>query len=331
MNVLALTIGDQTLASTHYRLAQFKDLLESRGIRLSMAKANEFRDWSTLSRYDLVILQKRLPRISLIRRIRKEAKCLIFDTDDAIWEPHGRKHSWWTRFRTNRRLKAIAGAANACTVPNEYLAKALRPLAQRVELLPMALDETEWKPPEERAPGPIRLGWSGAPANLPYLTGLGKALEEVQASRPDVTVIVYCGEAPAWAHRVTSLHHPYKPGTEAGVVKTFDIGLLPLPDNAFAAGKSPIKALQYAACGIPCVASPVGATLEVVQDGVTGLRAGSQSQWRDALLRLIDDEQERRRLGDEARRRFIQNHARTQNVDRMIRIWRDVAAGPTSS
>ncbi len=321
MKVLALTIGNTTVASTYYRLGQFERALAERGVSLTIVEAKRFTDWYSFNQYDLVVLQKRLMRTSWIRRVRKRAKCFVFDTDDAIWEAHGHQHSWWTRVRTDRRLRATLAAADLCTVANEHLAKALRPLSNRVEVVPMALDEQAWKPKSERPPGQIRLGWAGAPVNLSYLTALGPVLEEVQAARPDTELIVYCGEPPAWTHRVSMIHKPFEPGTEADVVSGFDIGLLPLPENRFAAGKSPIKALQYAACAIPCVGANHGAAGEILIDNQTGLVASNPESWRQALLRLIDSEQDRRRLGNQARKRFLARHSQSAVLNRLIDVW----------
>lgn len=329
MKVLVLTAGAPPyVASTQFRIVQFIGGLEEHGIFVTLAAANEPKNWPELGNFDLVVLQKRLLRLSWIRELRRGAKVLVYDTDDAIWEPHGKKHSFWTRVRTNARIRATSHAADACSVPNEYLAAYLRPIARKVEWIPMALDETIWRPEEQNKRSAVRIGWAGAPPNLPYLTRLGPALADVQALRPEVEVHVYCGEAPEWPALVKSIYHPYAPGTETEVVRTFDIGLLPLPDDAFAAGKSPIKALQYAACGIPCIASPVGATREIVKDGITGLMATSREEWRDAMLRLIDNLEERRQLGQAARENFLAHHARAQVQAKMVSFWRTVAGMP---
>ena len=324
MNVLALTIGDSHVASTQYRLGQFAGTLRELGIHLDFAPAHDRSRWPRLESYDLVIVQKRLMRLSWVKRVRRESKRLIFDTDDAIWEPHGRKHSWWSRVRTRARLRAIVRAADLCTVANEHLAGFLKSDARGVEVVPMALDEATWHPAAARASGPLRIGWAGAPPNLVYLARLGPALHEIQRSRPEVEIVVYCGQPPQWRSPVVSRHVPFEPGTEADVVRTFDIGLLPLPDDAFAAGKSPIKALQYAACGVPCVASPVGATCEIVKDEATGLTAETKSQWKEALLRLIDDEALRRRLGEEARAMFQRTHTGQRVREKLAACWKSV-------
>lgn len=329
MNILALTVGDPDVASTSFRIGQYVDSLRQAGVSMTIEPARKFRNWSSLSGYDLVIVQKRLMPTGWVKRLRKGARRLVFDTDDAIWEPHGRKHFLWTRLRTNHRLSTIVSLSDACTVPNEHLAKHLRPQARHVEILPMALDEHLWKPAGKIPAGTVRIGWSGAPPNLAYLTRLSESLHEVQSQRPEVEIVVYCGSPPVWTAPVRAVHVPFSPGTEQATVQTYDIGLLPLPSDAFAAGKSPIKALQYAACGIPCIASPVGATLEIVRPGETGIAASTQAEWTTAILRLVDDPDHRQELGKRARLMFMDHHTRTIVQERMLDFWKNLISNPT--
>jgi glycosyltransferase involved in cell wall biosynthesis len=87
-------------------------------------------------------------------------------------------------------------------------------------------------------------------------------------------------------------------------VAGFDIGLLPLPDDPFVRGKSPIKGLQYCASGLAVVADPVGATRELLVDGVNSLLVDGDQTWVTALFRLIGDTELRRQLGARARADF---------------------------
>jgi glycosyltransferase involved in cell wall biosynthesis len=50
----------------------------------------------------------------------------------------------------------------------------------------------------------------------------------------------------------------------------FDIGLSPLRDTQFARSKSPLKALEYGALGIPVVAANVEPYASFVRHGETG-------------------------------------------------------------
>jgi hypothetical protein len=81
------------------------------------------------------------------------------------------------------------------------------------------------------------------------------------------------------------------------------VGLAPLTDDAWTRGKGAYRSIQYAAAGLPAVASPVGANCEVISPGETGLFATTPREWRAALTTLGSDGNLRRRLGAAARER----------------------------
>ncbi len=324
MKILALSVGEPTVASTQFRLGQFVESLSKQGITLTITPASQPEKWPDLSSFDIVIIQKKLLRLSLVKKVRREAKRLIFDTDDAIWEPHGRKHFILTRLRTQARLKAVLSSADLCTVPNEHLRKHLISRTKNVSLIPMALDSQDWKPPITRPPGPLRIGWTGAPPNLTYLTALERTLAKIQKDHPETELIIYCGQEPTWNLPIKSVHHRYIPGTEHDVVQHFDIGLLPLPSDNFAAGKSPIKGIQYAACGIPCIASPIGATCEIVKNGITGLTATSPEDWEAALRTLISNSELRFTMGEKARSHFLEKNSKEKVEKKLITCWQKI-------
>ena len=94
MRIIALTFGDESAASSFYRIYQYVIPLAKLGIELTAHPADRFEDWSSLGDYDVVIVQKKLFSGRQVRLVRKHARRLIYDTDDAIWEPHGRPHHW---------------------------------------------------------------------------------------------------------------------------------------------------------------------------------------------------------------------------------------------
>jgi glycosyltransferase involved in cell wall biosynthesis len=309
MKIFALTVGGPSVASTQYRLIQFIEPLKALGIELTLQEASTFSKFESLVKYDVVIIQKRLMRISWVKSVRKFAKCLIFDTDDAIWEPHHKPPFIWRRILLRRRLINIARQSDLCTTANQHLADYLSKIANAVEVIPMALNPNIWKPADQKVSTKLILGWAGAPHNLAYVEKILPVIKEIQKIRPNVELAIYSGVKPNWSDDINWTHFPFAPGTEPSVVGQFDIGLLPLPDDSFAAGKSPIKALQYAACKVPCVASPVGATKELVISEQTGFTATHAEEWKLALLHLIDNESDRKRMGEAAYDRFIKRHS----------------------
>ena len=91
--------------------------------------------------------------------------------------------------------------------------------------------------------------------------------------------------------------------TERELLPKCHVGIMTLPpDDAFAAGKSAYKLLQYLAAGLPSIASPVGENRVVVAHGKTGFLAASPEEWRAAFRTLAADEKLRADFAAAARK-----------------------------
>jgi len=318
MRVYVLSLGDETTASTHFRFLQYADLLRARGIELVLVPRSEvLPERFEALRGETVVLQKIILRPREVRKLRDCAGRLIFDFDDAIWTRLGRPFSLTTRWRVRSRLNRCLRAADTVTVSSEHLAAYARRYSSHCERVPMAIDASRWKPgPEGDLPGLV-IGWAGAPGNLPCLEPLIPALERLVRERDDVEVRIYCGRRPElpFEFRYTE----YSPGTEAAFVRELDIGLCPLEDDEFAYGKSPIKILQYLACGVPVVASGVGASLELLDPGWSrSVEPGED--WYPAISELADDPERRREMRRAGREYIESTHDLGVVADQLLRI-----------
>ena len=91
---------------------------------------------------------------------------------------------------------------------------------------------------------------------------------------------------------------PWSEASEADELASFDIGIMPLPDNEWTRGKCGYKLLQYFAAGVPAVASPVGVNTRIVGDRrERGLLAATPQEWSSSLEELVKDHQARGRDG----------------------------------
>jgi glycosyltransferase involved in cell wall biosynthesis len=80
-------------------------------------------------------------------------------------------------------------------------------------------------------------------------------------------------------------------------LRHLDIGLAPLKAHPYNDSKSHIKALQYWANKTPVVCSPSPAYNDLVIDGENGVMAETEDDWYKGISRLLDDREERDRLG----------------------------------
>jgi len=304
MRLFCLTFGDESCASTHFRLLQYRQIFKERGIQLDWKPAREVSDFNFLAEFDGVVLQKALLPLDALKKIRRYSKRLVFDLDDLIWlHPH-KTRGLLANIRLEYRLRFLSRESDLCTCPNKVIAAEMQRRGATVQLIPMALDVAIWKWRAGRSILPTcTVGWTGAPNNLPFLEAILPDLIEVQQKQPSVRYLIHSGIRPE-LKGLSFEYVPFVHGEEAGVVERFDIGLLPLPQNPFTSGKSPIKALQYCASGAVVVGNLFGASAELIQDGGWGVHVGQKSSWGQAIGGLVGSPDSRLGLALNARKRF---------------------------
>jgi glycosyltransferase involved in cell wall biosynthesis len=222
----------------------------------------------------------------------------VFDFDDAIYVRKPRRlgepadDSFWRR----RKFTATCRWVDVVAAGNEVLAGAARPAARAVEILPTSIDIAAYHPSTASAGQAPTIAWIGSPENLVYLEMIRPALARLALRYPTLTLKVICSAFPAWPE-IHIERVPWSTASEADSLAGAHIGVMPLTDDAWSRGKCAFKLLQYMAAALPCVASPVGANMEAVVDGVTGFHAADLADWERVLARLIDSAPLRSRMG----------------------------------
>jgi glycosyltransferase involved in cell wall biosynthesis len=289
-----------------YRLAAFRPFLERAGHTLELRPwPGTWRAWTfggSLARADAVILQRRLIPQWLLFLLRRQARRLIYDFDDAVFlrdsysakGPHSR--------RRVARFRAIVSAADAVFAGNRFLAgQAIRHGAalDAVHVIPTCVDPAGYVPAHaDRAE--VALAWIGSSSTLQGLEQVRPLLETLGQRVPNLRLKLICD-------RFLELRHlpvqrcPWSAATEAADLCAADIGVAWVPDDLWSQGKCGLKVLQYLAAGLPVVANPVGVHTDMVGAG-NGFLASSTMEWCTAIGRLAGDAALRRRLGQAGRR-----------------------------
>jgi glycosyltransferase involved in cell wall biosynthesis len=118
---------------------------------------------------------------------------------------------------------------------------------------------------------------------------------------------------------------PWTEDSEVSLIQSMDIGLMPLPETPWTRGKCAYKLIQYMACGLPVVASPVGVNCEVVEHGVNGFLAATNEEWRSAVETLMSDADLRRRMGNAGRKKVEESYSLQVWGPRVAQMLRRVA------
>jgi len=188
---------------------------------------------------------------------------------------------------------------------NHYLANYFSQFNRNVVLLPTVVDLRRYSQTKTRydilGGCAFRIGWIGSPSTAMYLDVVCESLFRFCGEWNAQVVLVGAGKKIIPGVPVES--RDWSENTEVPDILSFDVGIMPLYDSPWARGKCGFKLIQYMACGIPVVASPVGANNDIVQDGVNGFLAANDLEWVEDLKLLAQDYRVRERMGKAGRER----------------------------
>lgn len=280
---------------------------------------------------ELVWIEKELlPLVPAAIELRLlHGRRFVLDFDDAIFHNYDLSRSAVVRRLLGGKIDKLMAAAELVTVGNRYLEeRALRAGARRVERLPSVVDLKRYPVPTcrqglGRRAEPLRLVWVGSPSTVQYLEALRRPVESL-AAQMRLELRVVGATAPAW-DRVSVKTVPWSLEGEAESIAACDVGLMPLRDSPWERGKCGYKLIQYMACGLPVVASPVGANVEIVSDGVDGFLASTDEQWEQSLMRLCDDVALRCEMGKRGRSKVEASFSVQAIAPRFAALLRETA------
>lgn len=295
------------------------------------------RDLFAARHFDVVVVQKETLPFGLSALASALGLRLVYDFDDAIYARpigedglgRGLRRVAERALRRERSLAALLPRCRAVLAGSRVLAEyaSAHGARDRVTLLPTAVDDDLYGRLPRRGDAPLTIGWIGAPANAVYLEPLRPVFQDL-ARRFDLRLLLRGPTAfacPGVRVEVQGWRSYRSREDEVRDLAGIDVGIMPLPDEPFAAGKCALKAIQYMAAGIPVVASPVGASAEAVVDGETGFHAADEAQWADRLARLLADPALRERLGRAGRARVAAHYSLRATVPRLVEVLRCAA------
>jgi len=235
---------------------------------------------------------------------------VVSDYDDAVFHRYERHRLAPVRWILGAKIDRIMQRSSLVTAGNSYLSdRAHTSGAQHVEIVPTVVDLEHYNIVKPAAgPFPLRIGWIGSPSTwTEYMAPIMPSLTCVAGVENARISAVGAGRA-AKPHQFLDIL-PWSEETEVASIQAMDIGIMPLTDTPWARGKCGYKLIQYMACGLPVIASPVGVNTEIVEHGVNGFLATTDAEWREALVMLLRDPDLRNRMGAAGRQKVEKQYS----------------------
>lgn len=270
------------------------------------------------ARFDVIVMNRDIVpnvRVNFIEPwLARRNPRLIFDFDDAIYLG-----------AREQKLRKILPHFAWITAGNEFLASFARQVHSRVSIWPTVVDTNRYRVIRKRSHSVPRIGWTGSRSTVQLCLPLVRKVIEDLAKVEEFEFVVIADIPPDEWSNVNMRFISWTPETEVSELQQVDIGLMPLRDEPFERGKCGLKAIQYMAVGIPAVVSPVGVNKEIVVHGETGFHCSTEQEWKEALLRLMHDEELRIRLGMAGRERVVERYSVSSLLPKMLEVFEQVS------
>jgi glycosyltransferase involved in cell wall biosynthesis len=360
LRVSALATFPVEAAATRFRIAHFVRPLSDHGIEVTIFPFLSASDFSTLydrsravrTTFRLLLASVRrlflLPRIlrSDVLLVQREAMLfgppwiewfasrvmgipLVLDLDDPTWIPttspvYGRLATWlkWPS-KTDRLIRW----AHTVICGNETIASHVRAAGTAAVVMQTIVDTDIFVPRADAAASndlPV-VGWIGTHSTWSFVESILPVLEDLAKTARFRVRVVGSGRANVGARDVDIELLPWQLDREVLDFQTLDVGIYPMPEDEWTIGKSGLKLVEYFACGVACVVSPVGVVREIGVPGVTHLEAATLDEWRRALERLLFNAAERRAMAAAARRYAVDHYSVAGFSARIAAVLREAA------
>ena len=236
----------------------------------------------------------------IVREAKAQGAAVVWDQDDnQAATPRGVAYDRvWNGFAGDRRLtqmRRLWRFVDLATTPSAQLAEQMaRDGAPSPVVIPNYLPDGLLRPDRQPHQG-VTIGWTAGLEHaadvqrLPIVPVLQRLLDE----RDDVHVVSLGLRLGLRSERYFhTAGVPLQMLTRQLAI--FDIGIAPLSDILFNRCRSDVKLKEYAAAGVPWLASPIGPYTDHGEK--QGGRLVADDGWYEELVRLIDKEKDRRKL-----------------------------------
>jgi glycosyltransferase involved in cell wall biosynthesis len=248
----------------------------------------------------------------------------VVDFDDAVFHRYDFHPNGIVRTLLGSKIDAIMRRASLVIAGNDYLAaRAWRAGARRVEIFPSVIDLDRYVVTPMREKKVFTIGWIGSPTTAKYLKLVGPALTDLcRNGKARVTLV---GSGPVELTGVPTEIRDWSEDTEVASVQVFDVGIMPLWDEPWTRGKCGYKLIQYMACALPVVASPVGMNRQIVDQAISGYLTTTVEDWVRALSDLRDNRTKGEAMGKAGRIKVEKQYCLQVTAPRLLSLLREAA------
>ena len=336
ISVLVLSRYERDGASSRIRVLQFLPWCSRHGIEFTVSPLLPGRYiadlYHTGKRNYLAICRAYLRRLLLLMRLTKydvvwiekeiwpfvpawvekifynNWSRIILDYDDAVFLNYKNHRYGIVRWILGKKIDNIILSADIVTAGNAYLQDyAVRCGAHDARFLPSVVDIEKYSVTTDAPHDTFRIGWIGSPVTAKYLESMSDMLKMLAAEHSITLVAIGLDDFNIPGVEVKSVK--WSEASEAEELQGLDIGIMPLFKTEWEQGKCGYKLIQYMACGLPVVATRIGANTAIVEQGGEGFLVDNDREWISAIKQLIENRNLYKDISVSARKKVEESYS----------------------
>lgn len=275
------------------------------------AFARQLKNTLTTAKPDLVFVYREaaIAGPAIIENIvRRWNVPMVYDIDEPLFVPYkSPSNGYLNRLKFFSKVDNLFKMSDSVFAVNKAIADYASKFNNDVHVVPMTVDLDRYKPsmlPKRPKDKPI-IVWMGTNTNQPNVETLVPALRRLREKHDFKLRIIADYEQAFDGIEVEFINWNFD--DEVRLLQESDIGVIPVAESAWTPWKFFFKTVQFLSVGLPVVGTATGSNLEIIEDGKNGFLAGTQEQWYEKLLLLLNNADTRRELGAYGRKCAVEN------------------------
>jgi glycosyltransferase involved in cell wall biosynthesis len=350
MKILYFPKYNEIGPSSRYRVYQYLNAYEKAGIEVVVSPLFGFHFFSNnkttkicftlyyylrrvfklleVYKYDLIYIEYELfPYFpSIFEKLFRVLKIkYIVDYDDAIFHNYNKSSIFLIKLFLSNKIESVIKNATFVISGSPYLTNYISRFNTNCIEIPTSVSKEKYVPKAKNINNSVfTIGWIGSSTTSVNLIKLVPAFEALRKKMNfQLNLIGFDKNLSSKLANLNVNFINWDAETEIEEINKFDVGIMPLENTPFNQGKCGFKLVQYMACSLPTISSPLEANIKINRNK-KNLHAVSTEDWISAFEKVHDNRAYFIKVGQENYSDFEKYYTIESNSDSYIMIFNKV-------
>ncbi len=258
---------------------------------------------------------------------------VVIDYDDAIFHNYDKSSNKLVKFFLKNKIYKLVKLADCVITGSPYLTKVLSNHTNKIIEIPTSIEFQKYNLPVadllKEDESEFIIGWIGSKTTSVNILPLKKCLIKLQ-ERYNITLALI-GFDNLLKEKLNGLHfilHDWSADTEVKLLSSFHVGIMPLNNDVFNNGKCGFKLIQYMACGLPTISTPLEANVKINRSG-NNHHASTEQEWYACFEKVFAKRSFYKNVGEENKRIVQDYYSIENNHSKYISLFENLLSNST--